>query len=331
MSATDPAPLAATQASRKPLMTRSTLALAFFAVLGLMPITAVALGDPFMVVVLTRIVIFALAALSLDLILGHGGLVSFGHAAFVGFGAYAVAILASNGISDIAVQLLVAVVAAALFGLITGLIVLRTRGVYFIMITLAFGQMAYFFFVSLSAYGGDDGVSLRGRSTLFGLDVLENDLALFYFAFAALIGFYLLALALIGSRFGRVLAGTRENPVRMRAMGYRPFVFQLTAYVIAGCMAAVAGVLLANQAEFVSPAFMVWQRSGELIVMVVLGGLGTLLGPIFGAVVVLLLEEFLSPLSTHWRIGLGAVLILVVFFSPTGLAGLARKLTGRAP
>lgn len=326
MSATEP-----TLPHRKPLLTLNVVALAFFAVLGLMPLTAVALGDPFMVVVLTRIVIFALAALSLDLILGHGGLVSFGHAAFLGFGAYAVAILAGNGVSDLAVQLLIALVAAALFGLVTGLIVLRTRGVYFIMITLAFGQMAYFFFVSLAAYGGDDGVSLQARSTLFGTHVLENDLALFYLSFGVLIGFYFLARALIGSRFGRVLAGTRENPVRMQAMGYRPFAFQLVAYVISGCMAAVAGVLLANQAEFVSPAYMSWHRSGELIVMVVLGGLGTLIGPIFGAVVVLLLEEFLSPLSTHWRIGLGAVLILVVFFSPGGLVGLARKLMGRAP
>lgn len=325
MSASGP-----TLPQRKPVLTLNVVALAFFAVLGLMPLTAVALGDPFMVVVLTRIVIFALAALSLDLILGHGGLVSFGHAAFLGFGAYAVAILASNGVSDLAVQLLIALVAAALFGLVTGLIVLRTRGVYFIMITLAFGQMAYFFFVSLAAYGGDDGVSLRARSTLFGTDILENDLALFYLSFGALIGFYLLARALIGSRFGRVLAGTRENPVRMQAMGYRPFGFQLVAYVISGCIAAVAGVLLANQAEFVSPAYMSWHRSGELIVMVVLGGLGTLIGPIFGAVVVLLLEEILSPLSTHWRIGLGAVLILVVFFSPGGLIGLARKFMGRA-
>jgi branched-chain amino acid transport system permease protein len=316
-------------AARSAIAPRTIIAAMFFGTMGLLPIAVTALGDPFLVVVLTRMIILALAALSLDLILGHGALVSFGHAAFVGIGAYAVVILAQAGITDIAVQVLAAIVVAAVFGLITGLIVLRTRGVYFIMITLAFGQMAYFFFVSLSAYGGDDGISMRGRSTLFGRDWLENDMALFYLALAVLLGGYVLAAALVGSRFGRVISGTRENPVRMQAMGFRPFGYQLLAYVIAGCMAAVAGVLLANQTEFVSPAFMSWQRSGELIVMVVLGGLGTLIGPIFGAVAVLLLEEVLSPFSSHWRIGLGVVLILVVFASPGGLAGMLRRLTGR--
>jgi branched-chain amino acid transport system permease protein len=317
-------------APRRPaLLARGPLTLVLFLVLAALPLVASAAGDPFLVVVFTRILVFAIAALSLDLILGYGALVSFGHAAYVGFGAYAVAILARNGVTDLLVQTAAAVAVAAAFALVTGAIALRTRGVYFIMITLAFGQMAYFFFVSLAAYGGDNGVSLAARSTVFGTEILRSNLALYYVALGALAGFYLLASAIVASRFGRVLTGARENPVRMAAIGFRPFPYQLAAFVIAGAMAAVAGVLLANQAQFVSPAYMSWHRSGELIVMVILGGVGTLGGAIVGAFAVLLLEDWLSAFTTHWRIGLGIVLILVVFFSPHGIGGLARRLLGR--
>jgi branched-chain amino acid transport system permease protein len=285
--------------------------------------------DPYLTLAFTRILVFAIAALSLDLILGYGALVSFGHVAYVGFGAYAVAILSRNGITDILVQTATALTVAALFALVTGAIALRTRGIYFIMITLAFGQMAYFFFVSLSAYGGDDGVSLRGRSTVLGSDVLSSNTVMFYVTLAVLVGLYVLALAITRSRFGRVLEGTREDALRMQAIGFQPFRYQLTAFVIAGCMASIAGVLLANQAEFVSPAYMSWHRSGELLVMVILGGIGTLLGGVIGAVVVLLLEEWLSIFTTHWRMGLGLVLIAVVLFSPKGIGGLVERLMGR--
>lgn len=300
-----------------------------FAALAVLPPIAIAIGDPFLVVTATRIVVFAIAALSLDLVLGYGAMVSFGHAAFVGLGAYAVAILASHGIDDVLVQALAAIAVCALFALVTGAISLRTKGVYFIMITLAFGQMAYFFMVSLSAYGGDDGLTLSARSTLFGLPVLSGDVSLFYVSLAVLVLAFLGLRALTLSRFGRVLRGTRENPIRMQAIGFQPFAFQLTAYVIAGALAGLAGVLLANQAEFVSPAYMSWQRSGELIVMVVLGGMGTLVGPIGGAIAFLLLEDWLAHFSEHWKLGLGVLLVLLVLFTRGGIAGGVERLFGR--
>ena len=302
-------------------------AVAMFAALAVLPPVAQAIGQPFLMVNATRIVILALAALSLDLILGYGGLVSFGHAAFLGIGAYAVAMLASAGVDDLLLQLAAAVLASALFALVTGAISLRTRGVYFIMITLAFGQMVFFLMVSLSAYGGDNGMSLPHRSTLWGRPLLQSDTGLYYVALIALVLAFLVLQRVVLSRFGRVLHGSRDNPVRMQAIGFAPFRYRLAAYVMAGSLAGVAGVLLANQAEFVSPAYMTWQRSGELIVMVVLGGQGTLTGAIGGAIFFLLLEDGLAQSSEHWRLGLGALLVLMVLFGRGGLAGLARRLS----
>ncbi|WP_410218000.1 branched-chain amino acid ABC transporter permease [Paracoccus sp. (in: a-proteobacteria)] len=310
------------------LMRRRVAALLIFAGFAVLPLIAAATGDPYLVVVATRILAFAMAALALDLILGYGGMVSFGHAAYLGIGAYSVAILSKAGITDLGAHLGAAVVAGSLFALVTGAISLRTRGIYFIMITLAFAQMAYFFFVSLSAYGGDDGMALAARSTVLGQPWLQNDRVLYYTALALLVGLYLLAVAITGSRFGRVLTGTRENPLRMQAIGFSPFRFQLTAYVISGAITAIAGVMLANQASYVSPAFMNWHRSGELVVMVVLGGIGNLLGAIAGATIALLLEEWLALLTEHWRLIFGALLILVVLFSRDGLTGLLKR---RAP
>lgn len=307
---------------------RTIVALVLFGGFALLPLIAALLGDNFLIVIATRILAFAIAALALDLILGYGGMVSFGHAAYLGIGAYSVAILSRAGVTDLGAHLLVAIAAAAPFALITGAISLRTRGVYFIMITLAFAQMAYFFFVSLSAYGGDDGVTLAGRSTLFGRPLLEDDRVLFYVTLGLLIALYLLALRITQSRFGRVLTGTRENPLRMQAIGFSPFRYQLTAYVISGCMAAVAGVMLANQTEFVSPALMNWHRSGELIVMVVLGGIGNLIGAVGGAVIALLLEEWLSGLSEHWPLFFGLFLVGIVLLSRDGISGLIRRLGG---
>ncbi|WP_209426979.1 branched-chain amino acid ABC transporter permease [Pararhodobacter sp. SW119] len=321
-SATEPT------APRVRLLSRTVAASAIFVLMALIPVVSHLSDDPFLTLAFTRILVFAIAALSLDLILGFGALVSFGHAAYVGFGAYAVGVLMRHGVTDIFVQLACAIGLSAVFAAITGAIALRTRGVYFIMITLAFGQMAYFFFTSLSAYGGDDGMSLQNRSTVLGSDVLESNLVLFYVTLGTLVGLYLMATAIVNSRFGRVLQGTREDALRMQAIGFRPFRYQLAAFMIAGCMASVAGVLLANQAEFVSPAYMSWHRSGELIVMVILGGVGTLLGGIVGAVVVLLLEEWLSIFTTHWRMGLGLLLILVVLFSPKGIGGIFERVFG---
>ncbi|UMA63955.1 branched-chain amino acid ABC transporter permease [Roseivivax marinus] len=318
---------ASAPAGRAPALAgRVKAAAILFFLFALFPPVVMLADDPFLVLIGTRILAYAIAALALDLILGYGAMVSFGHAAYLGFGTYAVAILSSYGINDIVLQMLGAVAISAIFALVTGAISLRTRGVYFIMITLAFGQMAFFFFISLSAYGGDDGYGLSQRSTLFGTQVLENDFVLFYATLAVLIGLFAICHRIVGSRFGRVLTGIRENPTRMEAIGYAPFRYQLTAFVISGCMTSLAGVLLANQAEFVSPAFMSWHRSGELIVMVVLGGIGTLAGAIGGAVAALLLEEVLGMMTEHWRLWFGLFLVLMVLFSPRGITGLVEKI-----
>jgi len=270
-------------------------------------------------------VILGLAAMSLDLLIGFGGLISFGHAAFLGIGGYAVGILASHGVEDALAQIPLALAASAAFALLTGAISLRTKGVYFIMITLAFGQMLFFLATSLAAYGGDDGMTLASRSLVAGSGFLENDRAFYAASLLALVAAYGLSRSIVASRFGRVLRGTRENAVRMEAIGFQPFRFQLAAYVISGMMAGLAGCLLANQAEFVSPAYMTWQRSGDLIFMTVLGGLGSTHGAIVGAAVFLLLEEFLSGATEHWRMIFGPLLILVVIFARGGIMGLVRS------
>ncbi|WP_370301697.1 branched-chain amino acid ABC transporter permease [Pseudooceanicola sp.] len=311
---------------RPALSGRVKAALVLFVLFALMPPLASALNDPFYILIGTRILAYAIAAMALDLILGYGAMVSFGHAAYLGFGAYAVAILQSYGVNDLILQILFAICISAVFAFVTGAISLRTRGVYFIMITLAFGQMAFFFFISLSAYGGDDGVALAHRSTVLGLDLLGTDYGLYYVTLAILIALFALCHRIVGSRFGRVLTGIRENPTRIEAIGFSPFRYQLTAFVISGCITAIAGVVLANQAQFVSPAFMSWHKSGELIVMVVLGGVGNLAGPIAGAVAALLLEEWLGALSKNWKLYFGIFLVLMVLFSPQGITGLLRKM-----
>ena len=300
----------------------TVLPLIVFALFAVLPLAAVYGPQSFILALVTRIMILALAAMSLDLLIGYGAMISFGHAAFVGIGAYSVAILSSHGINDGFVQLGVALLVSLLFALVTGAISLRTKGVYFIMITLAFGQMLFFLATSLAAYGGDDGLTLASRSLLFGSKVLKNDTVLYYVCFGFLLSAYLLLRAIVASRFGRVLRGIRENPVRMEAIGFAPYRYQLTAYVIAGMIAGVSGCLLANQAEFVSPAYATWQRSGDLIFVIVLGGIGSLHGAIIGAAVFSLLAELLSHYTEHWALIFGPILIVVVLFARGGIGGL---------
>ncbi|MDB5511620.1 MAG: branched-chain amino acid transporter permease, partial [Enterovirga sp.] len=278
----------AAPAGRAGLSPREWLPLALFALLALVPFLARLGAEGFVISLMTRVVVVGLAAMSLDLLIGFGGLISFGHAAFLGIGAYAVGILSSHGFDDALLQLAVAVGGSVVFALASGAIALRTQGVYFIMITLAFGQMLFFLATSLAAYGGDDGMTLPGRSRLFGQPLLRADVAFYYVSLGTLLVAYLLARQLVRSRFGRVLRGSRENAVRMEAVGFEPFRYRLVAYAIAGAIAGVAGFLTANQTEFVSPATMSWQRSGDLIFMVVLGGIGTLHGAIVGAAAFLL-------------------------------------------
>lgn len=300
-----------------------------FLLLALAPL-AVTMGMPAgWLALLTRALIFAIAALSLDLILGVGGLVSFGHAAFLGIGAYITGIMITEGRSEALVILPVILGVCALFGAITGAICLRTRGVAFIMITLAFGQMVYFLAQALSAYGGDDGLTLYEKSTLLGFNPVASRTSFYYSVLIALGGAYLLVRGLVASRFGRVLRAARENPTRVSVTGFDVTRVRLIAYVISGMLAGLSGFFLANHTEFVSPAFMSWQRSGELIFMAALGGVGSLHGAIIGAIAYLIAEDALSHLTEHWRVIFGPMIVLFVLFTRGGIVGMLRKLGPR--
>jgi len=293
-----------------------------FAALALVPAGAIAADAPFYVGLVTRIMVVAIAAVSLDLILGYGGLVSFGHAAYLGIGAYAVGILSYHGIDNGFLHFAVALLSAAAAALVIGFVSLRTSGVYFIMITLAFSQMVYFLGVSLNQYGGDDGLNIA-RHSGFGTALdLDEPVVLYYFVLAWLLLFLLLGGRIVRSRFGVLLQGVRSNERRMIALGFPTFRYKLAAFVMAGAACGVAGALFANLTLFVSPSIMHWTRSGEILMMVILGGIGSLIGPVFGAAAYLILENVLSRLTEHWQAVLGPLLILVVLFSKSGLYGL---------
>jgi branched-chain amino acid transport system permease protein len=305
--------------------------LVIFAAFAALPLAATFGAKAYILGLFGRIMIFAIAAIALDLLIGFGGLISFGHAAFVGLGAYAVGILSAHGITDALVALPVALVASTLFGLATGAVCLRTRGVYFIMITLAFSQMMFFTASSLAPYGGDDGLTVQSRNTIAGFALMRDEQSFYYVVFGFLVVTYLLCRAVIASRFGRVFRGARENAARVASLGYNVFRYQLVAYVIAGGFGGVSGFLLANATEFVSPAYMSWQRSGELVIMVLMGGLGTLYGAILGAAAFVLAEEWLSGLTEHWKMIFGPLLILIVLFAGGGLVGAAGRLSRAKP
>ena len=283
-----------------------------------LPFVANVFGEAFYIALATRILIFALAATSLNLILGFGGMVSFGHAAFLGVGAYTVVILSQMGVVDAWVAWPTAMVVAGLFALLIGAVSLRTQGVYFIMITLAFAQMMYYLVVSFKAYGGDDGMSLPARSRIGFLD-MSNDAHFYYVTLLACVVVLVLIARVLNARFGHVLQAIRENEVRMQSLGYAVFRYKLCAFVMSGALAGLAGALLANQSGFVSPAMMQWSQSGMLMMMVILGGVGHLYGGVWGAIVFLLLEETLSHFTIHWQLGLGALLLMVVLLLPNGL------------
>ncbi|MGC1777367.1 MAG: branched-chain amino acid ABC transporter permease [Xanthobacteraceae bacterium] len=297
------------------------VALAVLAALALLPPVSTALGQDFYIDLFTRIMIFAIAAVSLDLILGFGGMVSFGHAAYLGIGSYAVGILAYYNIDNGFLQFGAAIVASALIALFIGWVSLRTSGVYFIMITLAFGQMIYFLGESINQFGGDNGLNIERHSRFAAVLNLDKPTTLYYFVFAWLalcLGF---GWRLVESRFGMVIRGAKSNETRMVALGFRTFRYKLVAFVISGAMAGVAGALLANLTLFLSPNIMHWTRSGEIMMMVILGGMGTLIGPVLGAIAYLVLENVLSGFTEHWQAILGPFLVLVVLFSKSGLLG----------
>ena len=296
-----------------------------FLVLAVVPAAAWALDQPFYLDLFTRVMVFAIAALSLDLILGYGGMVSFGHAAYLGLGSYAVGILDHYGIDNGVIQFGAAIVVSALTATFIGAVSLRTSGVSFVMITLAFAQMLYFLFISLNVYGGDDGMSI-GRNSDFGaLLPLGNPVVLYFIVFAVLALCFWGSSRLVESRFGMALRGTRSNGRRMTAIGFPIFRYRLAAFVISATMCGIAGALLANQLLFVSPAIMQWSRSGEIIIMVIMGGIGSLLGAILGAAAYVMLEHELSALTEHWLVILGPLLIVIVLFAKRGLFGLIAR------
>ena len=276
-----------------------------------------------MLTLFTRIVIFALAAASLNLIMGYGGMMSFGHAAYLGIGGYAVGILAHEGIGSGFIQWPVALAASALFALVIGALSLRTRGVYFIMITLAFAQMAYYVASGLSRYGGDDGLTIYKRSDFGGLINLSNRVQFYYLCLACLLGGIYLIWRIVNSRFGMVVQGLRSNERRMQAIGFPANRYRLVCFVISGTICGLAGALLANNTDFVSPAVMYWTRSGDLMVMVILGGMGSLFGPVIGAIgSICRAGRVLCRRSPNTgRLIMGPLLLLIVLFGRGGIDG----------
>ena len=304
-------------------MSARTLILAACVLLLLaVPPLATLLGEPYYIDLLRRVMVFGIAAVSLNLILGYGGLVSFGHAAYLGVGGYSVGILAFYGVHSGWLQWSVAIVASALVALVIGAISVRTRGIYFIMITLAFTQMLYYLGVSVEEYGGDDGMRLKVKSQFSGLVSLDDPVAFYYLVLALLLAATYLVHRLVNSRFGLVLRAAKSNEARSRAIGFSPYPYQLVAFVISGAMCGLAGALLANHTAYIAPAFMEWTRSGEIMFMVILGGMGTAPGPALGAFALLLLEDVLAGWTQHWQIVLGPLLVLSVLFFRRGLAGL---------
>ena len=309
---------------------RNIAIVALLAALVLLPLYTGLSGNRFLLTLFTRIVILAVAAVSLNLMLGYGGMMSFGHAAYLGIGGYAVGILAHEGITSGFMQWPVALAASALFALVIGALSLRTRGVYFIMITLAFAQMAYYLVSGFSRYGGDDGLTIYKRSQFVAPVDLSNKTQFYYICLALLFGSIYLVWRLINSRFGLVVQGARSNDIRMRAIGFPTYRYRLVCFVIAGTLCGLSGALLANHTDFVSPAMMYWTRSGDLIIMVVLGGMATPFGPLIGAVALLVLEEVLSGITEYWQIILGPMLLLVVLFARGGIDGLLAQLNPKA-
>jgi len=309
-------------------------------------LTAVALAllpmalSPYTQDLVVKIALYAIFALSLELLVGMTGLVSLGHAAFLGIGAYVTVLMSGDSASPAAGPLLLAAVAAAAaYALFVGALSLRTKGVYFIMVTLAFAQMAYFMFHDTKLAGGSDGIFLYNKPTvsvggklLLNLDDKHH---LYYAVLGALVFTYALLAAIRRSRFGHALAGIRANEQRMRATGFPTYAYKLAAFVIAGALAGLAGFLLAVKDGAVNPELMSWHESGAVLLMVILGGIGHLRGAVLGAVVLTLLKEFfqmeawLGPLASHWQMTYGFTVIAFVALLPKGLIGIRSLVRAR--
>jgi branched-chain amino acid transport system permease protein len=321
-------------ALRTPRGMTTVLLLLVFAVLPLLTQT---FDQRYLLSIGTRIVIWSIAAVSLNMILGYGGLVSFGHAVFFGIGGYAVGILSANGLQSGWLQWPVAIAASVLWAALVGALSLRTRGVYFIMITLAFAQLVYYVSAGLEAYGADDGLNIS-RSRFPGLIDLRDKASFYWLCFVLLLGTLWFCSRFANSRFGFVLRGAKSNDVRMTALGFPVFRYRLAAFTLSGAFGGLAGILLANEGAYVSPAMMSWVKSGDLIVIVVLGGMGTLFGPLYGTIAFFVLEESLKPLldlvhkgwGEYWQIVFGPMLVLIALYAKGGIDSLlGRRHEGR--
>ena len=301
-------------------------------VLAALPPVASALGQPYYVDLVRRILILAIAATSLNLILGYGGMVSFGHAAYLGIGAYSVGILAFYGVTSGWLQWATAIAGSALVALAIGAVSIRTSGIYFIMITLAFTQMLYYLGISLEVFGGDDGMRLKARSA-FPLVDPGDPVTLYYVALALMLASVFLVSRISNSRFGMALRAAKSNEARARAIGFPLYPIRLAAFVISGAMCGLAGALYANHTNYITPGLMSWLQSGDLMFMVILGGIGSAPGPVLGAFAFVLLEELLKSLlglksqdwAEHWALLMGPLLVLSVVFFRRGLAGLVSR------
>jgi len=297
----------------------------FVLVLVALPPLAIALGQTYYIDLVRRVLILSLAAISLNLILGYGGLVSFGHAAYLGIGAYSVGIMAFYGVASGWLQWLLAIGASALVALAIGAVSIRTSGIYFIMITLAFTQMLYYLGISLAEFGGDDGMRLKARSQFSGLVDLRDPVAFYYLALALMLLAVFITYKIVNSRFGMVLRAAKSNDPRTRAIGFSPYPYRLAAFVIAGAMCGLAGALYANHTNYITPGLMSWQQSGDLMFMVILGGMASTAGPVLGTFALLLIEEVLKGWTEYWQVVLGPLLVLSVIFFKRGLAGMFHK------
>lgn len=295
-----------------------------FLILAALPMVAESemIDEPFYIDLMARVMIFSIAAMSLDFILGYGAMVSFGHALYLGLGTYAVGIMAYYELTNGWLQLLVCISGTAFIAFILGLISLRTSGIYFIMITFALAQMFYFLGISLEAYGGDDGLPIDTRSEFFSFFDLNETWNMYYLILGTMTVTAIVLWKVINSRFGMVVRGSHSNDARMQAIGFPTMKYRLTAFVIAGVVCGIAGFLLGNLTEFLTPEYMHWFRSGELMIMVMVGGMGTLFGPLFGAFAYIMMEDFLAHFTEYWQFYFGPILILLVLFAKQGLWGM---------
>jgi branched-chain amino acid transport system permease protein len=305
--------------------TRLILWLVTVALLIALPPVMSAIGQTFYIDLVRRIMILAIAAVSLNLILGYGGLVSFGHAAYLGIGAYTVGIMGFYGLTSGWLQWPVAIAASAVVALAIGAVSIRTSGIYFIMITLAFTQMLYYLGISLEEYGGDDGMRLKAKSDFSGLVDLRDPVAFYYLCLVLMLLAVFLVYKIVNSRFGMVLRASKSNDARTCAIGFSPYPYRLAAFVIAGAMCGLSGALYANHTNYITPGLMSWQQSGDIMFMVILGGMASTAGPVLGTFALLFVEELLKGWTQHWQVILGPLLILSVIFFRRGLAGIFYK------